>query len=527
MVDYKVLISSAGIGSRVENYSNNFNKAMIPVGRKPAICYIIDKIPKNIEIIVTVGYKKDYLIQFLNLVYANRKIKFIEVDKFTGEGAGLGYSILKAKDDLQCPFIFVANDCITDENFEKPTHNFLKFSKENDTTEYRTLVLEDNSNNVKDLVQKGDRRSSLNAYIGLCGINDYEQFWDYMVAGVDDGSIEMGESYAIAKMLKTGIKFKGYNSTWHDVGNVSKYIETNKHFSKDDNINILDKKDETIWFVNGNVVKFHTDENFIKHRVDRTEILGKFVPEIINKTKNMYMYNWVNGDTFTYNLQYDKFENFLNWIKEFWVPHNLTADEENKFRTVCRKFYYDKTIERVNDYYKKFKREDRSEIINGKPYDKLSQILQRVPWDDLVNNAVATNYHGDLHFENIIVNNDKFSLLDWRQNFGGIIEYGDMFYDLAKLKHGFIVSHEMVNEGLFNTEINNDKVNFYFMRKNVLTNIEKMFDDFVINCGYNPKHVNILTSLIYLNIAALHHYPYCDLLYYLGKTMLSDTLEEK
>ena len=26
--------------------------------------------------------------------------------------------------------------------------------------------------------------------------------------------------------------------------------------------------------------------------------------------------------------------------------------------------------------------------------------------------------------------------LDWRQNFGGIINYGDIYYDLAKLYHG-------------------------------------------------------------------------------------------
>jgi hypothetical protein len=44
--------------------------------------------------------------------------------------------------------------------------------------------------------------------------------------------------------------------------------------------------------------------------------------------------------------------------------------------------------------------------------------------------------------------------------------------------------------------------------------------------GYDLKQVNILTAMIYLNVAALHHHPYSDLLYYLGKTMLSDVLEE-
>jgi aminoglycoside phosphotransferase family enzyme len=183
-------------------------------------------------------------------------------------------------------------------------------------------------------------------------------------------------------------------------------------------------------------------------------------------------------------------------------------------------------MERVNEYYKKYNREDSVEIINGKRYDKLSDILNRVPWDTLINTAKPTNFHGDLHFENILVNKDSFSMLDWRQSFGGIIEYGDVYYDLAKLKHGFIISHEMVNEELYRTDIEGDVINFYFMRKNVLSNIEKMFDDFVIKMGYDLKQVNILTAMIYLNVAALHHHPYSDLLYYLGKTMLSDVLEE-
>lgn len=37
--------------------------------------------------------------------------------------------------------------------------------------------------------------------------------------------------------------------------------------------------------------------------------------------------------------------------------------------------------------------------------------------------------------------------------------------------------------------------------------------------------VKILTALIYLNIAALHHHPYSLLLYYLGKSMLAASLE--
>ena len=53
---------------------------------------------------------------------------------------------------------------------------------------------------------------------------------------------------------------------------------------------------------------------------------------------------------------------------------------------------------------------------------------------------------------NILINKNSdqpFTLLDWRQDFGGNMEYGDIYYDLAKLNHGFIISHKIIDEKLF------------------------------------------------------------------------------
>ena len=43
---------------------------------------------------------------------------------------------------------------------------------------------------------------------------------------------------------------------------------------------------------------------------------------------------------------------------------------------------------------------------------------------------------------------------------------------------------------------------------------------------YDLKKVNILTSIIFLNIASLHHYPYSKYLYFLGKEMLDKNLKK-
>ena len=54
---------------------------------------------------------------------------------------------------------------------------------------------------------------------------------------------------------------------------------------------------------------------------------------------------------------------------------------------------------------------------------------------------------------------------------------------------------------------------------------ERDFVNFLKESGYDVKKVEILTALIFLNIARFHHYPYCHLLFYLGKNLLNNNLE--
>lgn len=45
--------------------------------------------------------------------------------------------------------------------------------------------------------------------------------------------------------------------------------------------------------------------------------------------------------------------------------------------------------------------------------------------------------------------------------------------------------------------------------------------------SYSKQKVEILTAIIFLNIAGLHHYPYSIFLYYLGKLTLYNALKNK
>ena len=239
----------------------------------------------------------------------------------------------------------------------------------------------------------------------------------------------------------------------------------------------------------------------------------------------MYCYKNIEGTVLSKIKDIELFKKLLSFSKAFWETKILSEEENSNFLEICKKFYYTKTIDRINLYYKNFDKDDKEYEINGKKYPKLADILKEVNWNNIFN-GLAGRFHGDFHFENILYNSkgNTFKFLDWRQNFGGILEYGDIYYDLAKLNHGLIICHELIAQNRFTVKFDKTKVIYSFKRKQILEESEKYYYKWLDENGYDVKKVKILTALIYLNIAALHHYPYCHLLYFLGTKMLYDNI---
>ena len=180
-------------------------------------------------------------------------------------------------------------------------------------------------------------------------------------------------------------------------------------------------------------------------------------------------------------------------------------------------FYKTKTNERVKLFFNKFDEQDGEEIINGIKVPSIKEILKNIDWENLACGE-PRRIHGDLHFENIILDDSgEFFLIDWRQDFSNILEYGDLYYDLSKLMHGLIISHDIINNGNYFIQKTEDIINFGFLRKNSLVENENDFYNYLIQKKLDINKVKILTNLIFINIAPLHHNPYSKLLFYLGK----------
>ena len=257
----------------------------------------------------------------------------------------------------------------------------------------------------------------------------------------------------------------------------------------------------------------------------RTKDLNGFVPDISAHRSNMYCYKKVNGEVLSKVVTQPIFEDFLKKCKDFWVEKNLTKAEQENFQRNCISFYKDKTFERIRLFYRNFNQTDNAEIINGEQIPPLQFLLDKIDWN-WMSKGLAGKFHGDFHFENIIYSKaDKsFTFLDWRQDFAGDLSVGDIYYDIAKLMHGLIVNHGIIVNNQYNAKWKDREIEFELQRKQNLVECEQRLNLWIQENSYNLKKVRILTALIYLNIAALHHYPYSLLLYGLGKKMLNDEL---
>lgn len=522
-MSYRVCIPTAGTGSRLGALTQFVNKSLVSIANRPTLSHVIEQFPTDAEFVIAIGHKGHLVREFVALAYPERVFFFAEVEPFEGAGSGLGLSLLACRQYLQQAFVFISCDTLVKEPIPAPDKNWMASAEVSDLQPYRTVTRR--GDQIAEVCEKGvGQNETHKAYIGLAGIKDYALFWDAMLAGGIQ-AIETGEAHGLRALLPQTITAHGF--TWFDTGNPLALARARATYQEPDAPNILEKTNEAIWFVDEQVIKFSDDPKFIANRVKRVQELVGFVPELTGASTHMYRYAKVAGQVMSEVVTLPLFAQLLEHCKLFWTKTTLSADAEKKFKATCLKFYKDKTFERVELFYKNFERQDGAEPINGVAMQELDAMLNAMDWDWL-SDGLPGRYHGDFHFENILWNakDAKFTFLDWRQDFGGDLSIGDIYYDFAKLMHGLIICHALIAKDLYEVKWTSDEIDFNFLRKQILVACERQFGNWLTAEGYDLKKVRVMTALIFLNIAALHHYPYSLLLFGLGKSMLQEELDK-
>ena len=142
-------------------------------------------------------------------------------------------------------------------------------------------------------------------------------------------------------------------------------------------------------------------------------------------------------------------------------------------------------------------------------------MVEQIDFDNLIGSK-PTGFHGDFILDNILINDEGFTLIDWRQDFNGSIDAGDMNYDIAKLNHNLTLNHQVLSDNLFTINSKDEITCDVYVKKSHLDCKEylKTYCEFR---GISYDDIQILTSLIWINMSPLHEHPLDMFLYYFGK----------
>ena len=500
-------ILAAGIGSRLENFSDHINKGLLPLDNKAIISHLIDRTPKDYDIIIVLGYKGKMIEEYCKVAHSDRNFTFVTVDKYEGDGTGPGYSISQAKKYLQRPFIWVTADTIITDDLPPVEYNWLGLYPTSIPQLYSTANVKDG--NVVDFKNKSKDGYEY-AFIGLAGVYDYKIFWNEL-----KGDEIVTAYYDVNKYPS----LREHKFDWYDVGTVDNYIKSQRIFEKTITYSIPKTNGEFLYKVNDDFIKLSSDKKFISGRIERAKKLDTLVPNLVYGGENLYSYKWIDGDTLYDCNKISVWKEFLNFTTDkMWKPIDVDIKKD------CLKFYKDKTMNRLdmllsqrNESYQ------HTHVVNEVDTNTIKDLLDNFNWD-MVSSGLATElFHGDLQFDNIIYNGE-FYLLDWRQDFAGS-NIGDVYYDLAKMYGGILMSYKLMkNKENFSCFINESVVTYSHKSEPKLDEFKPMYEKWVVDSRYDLDRVKLITALIFLNMSPLHEKEFGDLLFFKSKQMLQEII---
>ena len=496
-----VCLLTAGTGTRMGRYSTIINKSLLPIDNKAIISHIIEQFPIDTDFVVALGYQGSTVKDYLNAAHYDRHFTFVEVENFDGPGSGPAHSVYCCKEYLENKtngFTLIACDGYYSNLNKIPLDRDVVCASIINPIEspaYCNIIPHENF--VSHVVDKKYCDSGL-ACNGVYHFFNATKFFESLYGT----ELSSGYAYLTPHIFKL---------EWVDLGTYDKYI---KYYNRNFDAGSYDysKSNEFLYFVNGRVIKFFHDKNMAANRVSRAKDRPYF-PEIMYYNDHIYSYKFSSGETLYNTNNIDIFKRLLEFLDDIVWPAVKTDDKLTVKE--CLDFYKTKTYKRLELFEKKYP-DFSPKYVNGtKIYKTMRECLDLVPWKSITETNIdnRTAYiHGDLQFDNILYDGEKFTLLDWRQDFAGKTTYGDAYYDIAKLLGGMIINYDLIKKNLFTFTENNNQVYYDYARR-------ASYDDMIdyIRYEFLPDDYYIIianiVTLIYLNMSPLHEPPYDKMLY--------------
>lgn len=503
-----VLILAAGKGTRLSHLTEQINKALLPINNEAILSKIIKQFPETYKFIIAVGYKSISIKEYCNIVFPNHDITFVDISDIDSTASGPGLSALLCREYLQRPFYITTADCLLINSVPKLDSNWLGLHRTSYPEKYSTAKLD--GNDVVGFINKS-KNGFDNAFIGIAGILEYEVFWNELQSNCKDGEI-VNAFFNPSKYRH----LKGKQLEWFDTGNFDD-LEKARMYFKDSPLSLEKTTGEILYKDNNRLIKFIPNERDLKDLYERARHLGKLVPNNVGRSKSFLFYDWIPGTTLYARDDFDLYIRFIEKYLRNVDKVDSVANDIEHFYIIKTEDRYNKFIETNGDEYI-----NTAYTINSTKYPCMDTVYRNLNFNSLYSTSYNKNFHGDLQFDNIIVNNEQFTYIDWRRNFGSSTTSGDVYYDLAKLYGGILIPYNLMkNENNITLKQAGNTVEYSYKNLTTLSRVQQEYELLLEEYGYDFKKIKFITGLIYLNMAPMHSGNFSKLLWFEAIKLLS------
>jgi choline kinase len=525
-----VLILAAGYGRRMGPFSRMVPKALIPYDNKPLISHIIEKFDDATRFVIACGHMGQLIKDYVSIVHQDKDIVFVDIDNYAEGDTGPATSIQLCAKYIRGGFMWLACDTLFDFNFEdKLDHNWIAVHPVDSGIAQDYCWIEREGSDIISVQNKKPSKNAVDAFIGLMYVKDDEYLRNLQARHAK----ETPEGFK-------GLDLKAHTVRgWKDFGTYEKWEELSSEFTDVS----FPKPNELFYNDNGKIIKFWTDPRQAEMRVKRAECNTTAMPSNVERSGNFLIHDFAKGDIVYNQYSPEVFEKMLAWCENtLWIPAPAEQDSDLNHFEICKKFYHDKTMERLEQFRVKYTDWSEPCVVNGKEVLTIDQYLEQIDFTWLCTETSWKFIHGDLHFDNTIYDRgqyngaltsydltkhkhlDRFTAIDWRTDFGGAL-YGDQYYDLAKMLGGLHLSYKDIKHEHYNYKERNDYVTLEIPSVKDVQLYEEILHKWVISKGLDWKKVKLLVPIIYLNMSPLHEAPFDKFLIALAQYHFAKVLD--
>ena len=518
-----VCILTAGRGTRLGAAGQSVNKGLLPIRGKAALTHLIERFPAGTRFVVAVGHLAAQVEEYLRLAHPDARFELVPVMPFEGPGSGPGMSALCCEPKLPGPFFLVCSDTWWPEEgilADEPASSVAWTADvpQAESRDYCNLEVVDGQ--VRDILDKSEA-SGRGAWVGLAFVREPARFFDGIrgSAGIQ-GELQL--SGGLKALMRGGRLETRHLEGWHDLGTAQRYARARDALDPCR----FDKEGELFFHVGSRVLKFFSDPMIVENRVRRARLRPELFPEIVGQGRNLYAYRYLEGQTLYDCPDPGIVADLLAWLtSSVWLkPDRVPAD----FRAQCLAFYRARTEARLERAERALP-EGEPRAINGMDVPRGRELLARVPWEVLAE-GIPAFIHGDLQLDNIVVGPGsggapRFHLIDWRQDFAGSLETGDLYYDFAKLLASIQLDFRALARGEFQITRLSDGLLLEGPAGRSTRALRALVErEATGSHALDLGRLRLLIGLVYLNMAGLHSGDQARLLYHQGRLALSEAL---